>query len=266
MRCYLTCEITSREMNKEIRKDSRFKATKPDAVRVSVRRADRADGQDISGVLLDLSRGGLRLRIDETLPVGTEIELTLSAPKAEVEIQSSAIVRWTQPAYPSGWVVGCSLDIQIEESSVQELASIGALERRLDSRRAISFHAEAKTELDQTYKPFQVVNLSAGGFCGIGQGIGAKLGDALLIRIPGDGKAATLVKSRVVWVEATGDAETFGCTFVSRNGRAQMQAMLSEEENTNPLFAKTRNPMATRWILVGAFIVFIATVLQSLMN
>ena len=246
-------------MDKDIRKDSRYKATDPGLVTVSVRRTAADDESDVQGVLMDLSRGGLRLRVDESLPKGAAVNLTLAATEAGVEICSAATVRWAEPAYPTGWIVGCSLDSRIDESSLDELASCGALERRLDARRPISFCVEAKTELDQTYKPVQIVNLSAGGFCAMGHGIGAQLHDRLLVKISNDGKAANLVKSRVAWVNESDDGQTFGCTFLSRDGRALMQAMFSEEESSNPLFemAATKSG-ATRWALVAVFVIFIA--------
>lgn len=248
-------------MSKKVREDYRFKASCLNLVTVTVSRKTDTDGAELPGVLMDLSRGGLRLKVDECLLQGTEIQLALSAPKAGVEIHSAAKVRWVEPNFRAGWIVGCSLDDPIEEDLVSDLANCGALERRTDSRRPISFMAEAKTELERDYNPVQILNLSAGGFCATGEGISVKLDDRLLLRISdANHTAAKLVKSRIAWVNDSDEGQTFGCAFLTKCGRSQMQAMVSADESGNPLFDTVNQQATTRWVLVATVLAFIVLV------
>lgn len=249
-------------MTKDARRDPRYQVKDSNLVTVSASRTNDIDDSvsDVSGVLLDLSRCGLRLRLEGFLPKGEEVRLTLNASQFDCPIQSDATIRWAEPDAGDRWIVGCDLNQKIPQESIQELATAGTLERRNDSRRLLSLTADAKTELEQGFNAVQVVDISDGGFRALGGELHAKVNDRLLLRVASDSTADVhLIRARVAWVNDLEGGQSLGCLFLTKADHSQMHAMANQEVTDNNL-DEARPRVTTTWAMVGAAVLVIVFV------
>ena len=240
------------------RREARFQVINPQAISVLIERGDEAD-RPVSAVLMDLSRGGLRLAVDQALPQGEEVRLTIAAEGVDREIHADAKICWASPDLKEGWFLGCALAQKIDQESIDELAAGSALERRRDRRQTISFKAEARTELNSEFESVQIVNYSAGGFCILAENGAVQEGDRLMVRLPsGEKSEPQLIRAKVAWVNTLDDGQSIGCTFLTRHDYSQMQALVNPGSRSRWLRDIQRH-RPTQWRMIAAAIFLILT-------
>jgi len=241
------------------RREPRFQVVDPEALTVSIERKE-GNPDTLSAVLMDLSRGGLRLSVGQALPKGEEIRLTIHIQDIDVKIHADAKVCWASPGAKDGWFLGCTFLEKISEESIDELASHSALERRRDPRQTVSFSAEAKTELGADFETVRVVNFSAGGFCALATTSVATAGERLMVRLPGEDSAnPKVIRAKVVWANRLDDGQAIGCTFFARDDYLRMQSMVNPDSRRRWLAAIQQN-RPTRWQIVAAVVMLILAV------
>ena len=249
-------------MAQEARREPRYRVTDPEKIVALL----KTDDQKKKVQILDFSQSGLRLRVNEPVGKGARIELEISSDAMEVEIRLEADVCWVE-ADRGGWLIGCVIQPKLEQSTLNELAMCGALERRRDNRRTLSFLAEAKTKLSSEFQDIHVVNISAGGFCASADACFVNAQDRLLVRITNDTKGESqLIQVRVAWVQDNEQGgQTVGCNFLTKSDFAKLQAVAEEHRVGNPLFRRmmTRTH-GTRWSIVATGLMLVILVVQQI--
>jgi hypothetical protein len=89
--------------------------------RVQVERGPGREPSPIDAELLDLSRGGTRLRVAAPLKVGEAITVRLVDEKSGVELTRPSTVRWQRAEDDQTWTVGCMFTQQVEWETLGEL-------------------------------------------------------------------------------------------------------------------------------------------------
>ncbi len=241
------------------RKEPRYQGINPETLTVTIERKEGNPGT-LSAELMDLSRGGLRLSVRRSLPKDEEIQLTIIVKDFDVQIHAGAKVCWASPGAKDGWYLGCTFLEKITEESIDELASHSAIERRRDPRQAVSFSAEANTELGAAFETVHVVNFSAGGFCALATTSVATVGERLMVRLPTEDAAnPNLIRAKVAWVNTLEDGQSIGCTFFTRDDYLRMQSMVNPDSRRRWLAAIKKN-RPTRWQIVAAVVMLIMAV------
>lgn len=83
---------------------------------------------DIDAELLDVSRHGICLRVDQQLEIGERVVVNLHDPLDGFAVEFSATVRWRQPDGDALITVGCEFDETMGWESIGELFLRGALQ------------------------------------------------------------------------------------------------------------------------------------------
>lgn len=241
-------------MNSPPPRDPRFPMNDPSQVPVVVTRLP-TEGATLeqSGELVDMSRSGLRIRVEQNIPMQDELQLTIRPSDLACEIQTSARVSWAEPDVHGGWSVGCALKDRLQQDSIDELATTGALERRTDDRLSTSFVAAAKTELEPSFHTIQIVDVSDGGFCVIADRLNAKVDDRLLVKLNDETAGTHLVRARVAWVNTLEGGQTLGCVFLTKADHGHMQMIAYRGAAAEPTPTKHVASL-TRWSLVAGVV------------
>jgi hypothetical protein len=226
-------------------------------------RVERDEGQRcVPGALLELSRSGVRLRVHEPIRHGERIAVALEANGINLRIETEALVCWTQPAQREGWLLCCAFSKSLEDEVISELAVRSIVNRRTESRREISFPADARSELNAEFSAVQVVNCSPYGFGGLASCHLASPGQRLMLRIPA---AATevprLVRAKVTWSRQVDQGYALGGAFLTREDCAQVREMISPNSRQQWL-KRLRRHRPTRWRMVAGG-VFLMLLMQA---
>ena len=119
----------------------------------------------ISASLVDLSCGGAKLRVNEKINTHSEMSLSIEAPQLRNTLEISAAVCWTSVAVGSDWWLGCKFNPEMPPSTLQALAAVGAIERRMTQRLSTKIDIAASYKMGNHLIPIRITNVSAGGFC-----------------------------------------------------------------------------------------------------
>lgn len=257
-----TAESVTRHlvMFSDARREPRYRVADPKRIVAHL----KSDDQHQSVEILDISRGGLRLRIGEFVPQDARVELEITVDVASVHAVLRAQVCRVE-ADRGGWVIGCIVNPKLESKVMSELALSGVLERRRDRRRPLSFPAEAKTRLASGFEDMLIVNVSAGGFCAKFDKCIAESNDRLLIRIQDESNGEEqLLQARVAWAATDDDGgQTIGCSFLTKSDFAKLQSVAEADRVGNPLFHLSGNA-GTRWSIVATGLMLIVVVVQQI--
>lgn len=242
-------------MQRELRRDLRFLVVQPGSLTLSIGRASDDPSEDQSGLLLDLSREGARLGLQMHVPAGERIRMRISSAEFSHAVESEATVSWVEPGSSSEWVIGCVLEDLIGQDLLDDLATAGMLDRRSEERIAVSFAAEAKTELERSFVPVEIVDTSDGGFCVVTDELSAATHDRLMLQIRDEsGAGSGLMRGRVVWVNEMVDGRVIGCTFLTRADHEFLRKACGREKRDQ---TASRPQAATNWAAVAVAILLI---------
>ena len=234
----------------------RIRLTDSQMLKVSVIKKSGIEATNLCGVLVDISRQGVQIKLNESLAIGERVRLTVTAEAIAFELHSYARARWVE-SDRVGWLIGCVLESRIEESSINDLAVDGVLERRHHERQPISsFAVQVKAELQPEFRPVQILDLSSGGFSGIAGHLDAKPGNRLLIKTR---EASQLVPAQVVWVNNFDSGQAVGCRFSSSNDHLLIRAMARGPGDSNRVRSDSARADVNKWsvIAVGASLIIV---------
>ncbi len=90
-------------------------------LRVEVRRGPGRTPGVIEAELVDLSRGGIGLRVAASLAVSESITVRLEDEASKLKLTRSATVRWARRDAEGKWAIGCRFDEQMDWEILGEL-------------------------------------------------------------------------------------------------------------------------------------------------
>ena len=236
-------------MGEEQRREVRYVLKKGHAIAAELKSA--AD-EAITGEVVDLSKGGAKLTVDQAIDSNTAVNVQLSCPYIDWAVEVPGTIHWKQPTSHS-WYVGCSFGERLNDATIERLAVAGVIERRHDTRHAVNTDVSVKLELSHTPQPARLVDYSCGGFrlwltesVQEGERIAIETSEASDVRTVG----------KVCWKKPTGDGFFVGCAFVRNDGRLTLERQLGLD----------RQPMLPRQMTLAQGMTLVAGVAALLFS
>lgn len=172
--------------------------------------------------ILDLSIGGIKVRMNEPIAVLSKVRIRISSTALNDDVIAEALVCWARPINNDEWWIGFSMESPIPESTLFELANANCIERRQETRTRIEAQVLVNSVDTKSTRKAILVDISNGGFA-IESHTPNALGDTVVVR-----KASLLsrrneqVTARVRWCRSIkGDRFRIGCSFTSPGGAEQ---------------------------------------------
>ena len=194
-----------------IEREPRYLVIAPNAICLAVESSDY-DDVEIDVRLVDLSKGGAKLKTQQPVPTGQQLSLSFNADEIEGNLAVDATVCWSQLAGAAEWYLGCSFEPQVPQHVLNQFARSGVFDRRDEGRREVNIKSSAAWELSSAASAAYIVNLSPGGFCLTSHQPG-KPGSRVMLRIEGAGGRQEKVTGRCRWQAETNAGYTLGCEF-----------------------------------------------------
>lgn len=212
-----------------VSREPRYQIAEDQAVEVVIERPVEGGVESVEGELVDISRGGAKLRTYRPVPTDQAVTLDIKADGLGRTLSVAAEVCWTQPAGPDRWWLGCAFRPEIPDAVLTEFVLGGYLERRRYAREKIALKTTATWELYCDHVPVWLLDLSAGGFCLLSQTTGG-LGDRVLLRLKDDQQRVVLVTAKARWQVKSDDGYVVGCEFVDKHGYGVLRRIVDPEE------------------------------------
>jgi len=224
-----------------ISREPRYQIAEDQAIAVVIERPVEGGLKTVEGELVDISRGGAKLRTFQPVPIDEAVTLDIKADDLQRTLSVAAEVCWTQPAGRDRWWLGCSFRPEIPDAVLTEFVLGGYLERRRYAREKIAVRTTAKWELHADHTPVWLLDLSAGGFCLLSQTTG-RLAERVLLRLEDDQQREFLVTAMARWQVKTDDGYVVGCEFANKDGYGLLRRIVDPEEHV------ARSRLAFPWL------------------
>lgn len=239
-------------------REARYPLLEGRAIKVTVERSGGMPPQEIDAELVDVSLGGVKLRVPACPGMQEAVVLRMAAPEIELDLSVDAEVCWTRPAPDDAWYLGCVLNPKLPEKLLTDLAVNGYVQRRRDPRMPIDLPATMRGEGSLDSVPVRLLDYSTGGFR-LTSPHTATTGQRLLLRFGEGQQTSDLVVAKTMWQARTADGHQIGCTFVNRDGHRVFQDFLQTKKNptvaeAGDVLRKSRWPLLTLAALVGILI------------
>lgn len=226
-------------------RESRYAIQSGRTVPVVIKRTTSETAQTIVGELINLSRGGAKLTVQQCVPFSETIEIAIDLVDADVQLVLTAEVCWTRPAEDDSWQLGCSFGAPLPEEVMTKLAAAAYLERRKSERQLTSIVATARSELGGTGARVEISNFSAGGFC-LRRAGSETTGDHILVEFKRPNESRATIHARVQWRLKIGRDCLLGCSFVNGNDVNYLYEMANEVDAKWPTDAATDESARTK--------------------
>jgi hypothetical protein len=169
--------------------------------------------------LLDLSRGGAKLVLDDSPGIGAE--LTLHFDHLACAVRST--VCWSRVDENERSWLACAFDPPLPEDVLEALLREGYLERRRDPREPVKIPAMARWPMGDPVA-VDVRDFSAGGLC-LTAPHAAERGQRMLLHLGDDNGTPASAMVEVQWCIRFDDGYLIGCSFLHREGLAAVRRM-----------------------------------------
>lgn len=204
------------------------------AAQRNVRCGDASDATDggATGVIRDLSRGGVQILAARRYEPGTLLSVELPAMGEQGALTVLACVVRAQPHGDSEWAMGCRFSCQLNE---EQLGAFGAARTRpatADPRGWERFACDVKAFVqrvngtDPAYRPARVLNIAVGGMAlqveepvAVGELLSADLHD-------GENRPIVTLLACVVHSEAGSQGHRLGCNFIRELTDQEIRALV----------------------------------------
>lgn len=216
-----------------VAEDRRVWVRYPCDLETTLRPANEPQPQRLSARVLDISRGGVHLLVNEHLEPGDLLNVDL--PGASEQYPSSALAYVVRvSARPGGeWSVGCTFATELEDEDLQPFGAKRQKAGAPDQRAWVRFPCDAQATyqlvraIELPPRPARVLNISPSGIALETDGavaIGALLSLALC---DAQGEGGLTMMASVVRVTAQEDGcWVLGCNFIRELAERELQALL----------------------------------------
>lgn len=211
----------------ESRVAPRFEPGAGDLLQAQVQVAGQMEACDAS--VLDISRGGAKISVTQSLEVDAEALVTLQADVRD--ISRRARICWKRPTR-EGWLVGVAFHEELDNEQFDALAMNGFIERRRDTRIQHSADLIARWELESVPVPVRLLDLSTGGFK-IHSPEQAELGKRVLVAT--EEHPGSPILGKVRWQMPSADGYDIGCAFIDKHGCRDLMRQLQIDHSEAPV-------------------------------
>jgi hypothetical protein len=188
---------------------------------------ERGDAEHVANLLaepLDISEGGIKLRLDVPLNFEESIRLILGCVEGPFRMTVSSRVAWLRQDNYGPWLVGCQFVPKLQRDVLEEMFSSGIIERRQFTRRPIQGRALAKWQLEPDLFGVQLIDISESGFC-IRSSRPGQVGQRIRLSLePANGTST--VQAKAQWCMKVDDCFLVGCAFVDHDGWVSLSEAL----------------------------------------
>jgi hypothetical protein len=217
-------------MTQKDRRDPRFALRDEDVIKVEMQcKVGSQEIDPMEAQVVDISRRGAKLKINNVLPGDAEANLELKCEEANWSYRVPAKICWKMPTRNDGWWIGCSFDSPVETVALERLATAGIINRRSEERQTVNTDVQVKLELDSKQHGARLVDISEGGFK-IWVEHAVKVGERVVLARIEDGADDFRAVGRARWVKPTGDGFFIGCSFVRPEGFTNLTQALGLHE------------------------------------
>jgi hypothetical protein len=222
------------EQTTHLPRAERFAVRNPDDLYASIERTDGAERIVIVAEPLDISDGGIKLRVGEPVSFEEQVTLVLGCAEGPMRLTLSCRVAWLRAEWDETWLVGCQFIPKLPAGVLQSLFSSGSVERRQFARCAVNGTAVAKWELQPESFDVEFIDISQGGFCLRCRQAG-QTGQRMRLCVDTPQGQGT-VQATARWCLAVEDGSMLvGCEFLERADYITLNKVLESTGETTPM-------------------------------
>lgn len=216
--------------------------------------------------VLDLSRNGAKIQVDQSLPNQANLELTFVDDEHQIAFAARGTICWCRPADNEHWWIGCAFDTPLSIDILAQLAMGGYIDRRNDPRVPYDVAIRCRRQLNDEELDGTLVNVSVGGFAiQLERPTVIAEDERLLVELTEKAGTTSIVHGRVCWCGNSEDPKMVGCSFVSRDGYPLLRQSLDALKFSAEIRRRRRRPSVRTLLglLAGVIVVAIgATILK----
>jgi c-di-GMP-binding flagellar brake protein YcgR len=195
---------------------------------------NQAPGTEETGVIRDISQGGMKLEVEQPHEEGEMLTVGLQGQSGHSPLSVLACVVHCSPLGPNRWSLGCSFS---QELSDADLSAFGAArtptnpdpaEQRAYQRYKVNVHAHyvvIPADEDIPPRPAHIHDISATGI-GLLTDEALSPGTLLSAELKGSGKPFTILACIVRVVEQENGQYLVGCSFIRELTEADLKGLL----------------------------------------
>jgi hypothetical protein len=243
------------------RSDTRHSVSRGRKVSVIVESCRGEETSRIKAELIDISRGGIRLRAESSPMIHEVVTLRFSIPESDADLELDGSICWARPINEKTWGLGCAIHSRLPDEIIRFLAAKGYVQRRCAPRQPIDHPGTIRWEATTEDIPVRVRNLSSGGFCLTSSQAG-RVGERLLLEVPVGDEATLPIVARAEWQLKASEEYKIGCAFVRKDGlRAFRQALKTDD---GFLTSDAVRRVQSNGTLLGLMVILLITLLMFL--
>lgn len=168
--------------------------------------------EPIPGEVVDVSRNGAKVVINDLVPSEETISLRLMISELAINELIVAAVRWTRAVDFGKWHMGCAFEVPLPDSLLTRLTSDGYLEIRREPRSELNLPGTVRGTAGDESMPIRLRDASSGGVRFVGA-MACNLGEAVLLDVELPDGQSCCFGLNVIWQIQREDGYHVGGSF-----------------------------------------------------
>ena len=247
-------DVNNTSTNVERRRQPRYAIATGTPDGVTIHCEVDANGEVLTGQLLDLSLSGAKIKLPCCLQFSQAVQLRIACTKLGISIDVASQVCFVRPD-DDEWQAGCSFATEISQDVIDALARASVIQRRRSPRHTTSIHGIARWELDSESFPVRIRDFSTGGFCLVAQCPGT-VGAAVNVNVKTPDGEACFVSGKLSWIVERDGEFLLGCQNRG-SGTADRLRLISMLLEDGPYFVSDRTEQTRDALFVAVTWLFI---------
>jgi len=185
---------------------------------VRVVHARGPDGRSLTydAKMLDISGGGTRLRVPNSIPTGERIRIELSLPEMGLHLHLHAEVRWQQVQDDGSWTVGCYVEPSVPLHVLDRLSPDYRTKKRKTTREPVVIRGTAVWEPGDNPLRVTLQNISEGGVSVFIEETD-DYGDVIHVCIDDHARGHRTIHTQVIWGLRMAGGCLVGCRYTDQS-------------------------------------------------
>lgn len=221
-----------REDRPPVPRAQRYPVKSLEEVHAEIERDESRDPATLSAEPMDVSEGGIKLRVKAPLEFEEPIRLQLRSDDGRLDLTLSCRVSWLRKDGKDSWLLGCNFVPQLPTDALELMFATGMIERRRFRRDAVSGRAIAKWELLPGAFGVRTVDISEAGFCILCPKPG-QTGQRMLLS-HGSGNSTITLQAKAQWCAKLERVYLVGCAFVDHQGYLSLKEAIGRSGHELP--------------------------------
>lgn len=220
------------ESNMPAKDDRRVWVRFPSEVTTTYER-NQAPGNEATGVIRDISQGGIKLEVDQPHEEGEMLTVGLPSSSGHSPLSVLACVVHCAATGPNRWSLGCNFSQELSDADLQAFGAArtpttpDASEQRAYQRYKVTVHAHytvVPSDEDIPPRPAHVHDISATGM-GLLTDEDIPAGTLLNAKLQGSGEPFTILACVVRTVDQENGQHLVGCSFIRELPEAVLKGL-----------------------------------------